>query len=136
MEDDTSISNNSNVVKGPWTRAKVISPQETDRLTDDMAFIDEVAEGIMIPTIHNLAENGVDIKGEEFISEIGFLNEIIKSIMYRTTGYQHPMTDLVASVMTVETENPLTTYAKFDHELVNKIVEKMFEESDEENDPT
>ena len=135
MEDDTPISNNSNVVKGPWTRAKVISPQETDKLTEDMAFIDEVAEGIMIPSIHNLAENGVDIKDGEFVSEIGFLNEIIKAIMYRTMGYQHPMSDLIASVMTVETENPLTTYAKFDHELVNKIVEKMFEEDDEENDP-
>ena len=130
MEDDTSISNNSNVVKGPWTRAKVIPQQETDRLTEDMAFIDEVAESIMIPTIHNLAENGVDIKDEEFISEIGFLNEIIKSIMYRTMGYGHPMSELVTSVMKVETENPLTTYAKFDHELVKKIVDNMFEEDD------
>ena len=130
MEDDTPIKNNSNVVKGPWTRARVVSPQETDRLTEDMAFIDEVAESIMIPTIHNLAENGVDIKDEEFISEIGFLNEIIKSIMYRTMGYSHPMSDLVTSVMKVETENPLTTYAKFDHELVKKIVDNMFEEDD------
>ena len=95
-----------------------------------MAFIDEVAESIMIPTIHNLAENGVDIKDEEFISEIGFLNEIIKSIMYRTMGYGHPMSELVTSVMKVETENPLTTYAKFDHELVKKIVDNMFEEDD------
>ena len=79
MEDDTSIANN--VVRGPWSRVKVVSPQETDQLTDDMMFIDEVAESIMIPTIHNLAENGVEIKNEEFISEIGFLNEIIKSII-------------------------------------------------------
>ena len=130
MEDDTSISNNSNVVKGPWTRARVVTPQETDRLTEDMAFIDEVAESIMIPTIHNLAENGVDIKDEEFIAEIGFLNEIIKSIMFRTMGYQHPMTDLVSSIMRVETENPLTTYAKFDHELVKKIIETVPEEDE------
>ena len=130
MEDDTPIKNNSNVVKGPWTRARVVSPQETDRLTEDMAFIDEVAESIMIPTIHNLAENGVDIKDEEFISEIGFLNEIIKSIMYRTMGYGHPMSDLVTSVMKVETENPLTTYAKFDHELVKKIIETVPEEDE------
>ena len=130
MEDDTSISDNSNVIRGPWTRASVVTPQETDRLTEDMAFIDEVAESIMIPTIHNLAENGVDIKDEEFISEIGFLNEIIKSIMYRTMGYGHPMSELVTSVMKVETENPLTTYAKFDHELVKKIIETVPEEDE------
>ena len=132
MEDDKSISNNSNVVKGPWTRARVVTPQETDQLTEDMSFIDEVAESIMIPTIHNLAENGVEIKDENanFISEVGFLNEIVKSIMFRTMGYQHPMTDLVASIMRVETENPLTTYAKFDHELVKKIIETVPEEDE------
>ncbi len=130
MEDDTSISNNSNVIRGPWTRARIVTPQETDRMTEDMNFIDEVAESIMIPTIHNLAENGVDIKEEEFLSEIGFLNELIKSIMFRIMGYQHPMSDLVSTVMKVETENPLTTYSKFDHDIVKKIVDRMFEEDD------
>ena len=64
MEDDTPIKP-SNVIKGPWKRVKVVSKSETDKVTEDMVFIDEVAETIMIPTIHNLAENGVDIKDEE-----------------------------------------------------------------------
>ena len=127
MEDDTPIKP-SNVIKGPWKRVKVVSKSETDKVTEDMVFIDEVAETIMIPTIHNLAENGVDIKDEEFLSEIGFLNELIKSIMYRVMGYQPPMTDLVGSVMKLETENPLQTYSKFDHDLVTKVIDKMFEE--------
>ena len=128
MDDDQGQSDN--VIKGPWKRAKVVTPQETDRLTEDMNFIDEVAESIMIPTIHNLAENGVDIKEEDFLSEVGFLNELIKSIMFRIMGYQHPMSDLVSTVMKVETENPLTTYSKFDHDIVKKIVDRMFEEDD------
>ena len=129
MEDDTP-SGISNVVKGPWKRAKVIPQSETDRVTEDMALIDEIAESIMIPTIHNLSENGVDIKDEEFLSEIGFLNELIKSIMYRVMGYQHPMSDLVSSVMKLETENPLQTYSKFDHDLVTKVIDRMFEEEE------
>ena len=48
--------------------------------------------------------------------------------MYRVMGYQHPMTDLVGSVMKLETENPLQTYSKFDHDLVTKVIDKMFEE--------
>tara|TARA_Y100000015_G_C2348246_1_gene69323 strand:- start:215 stop:607 length:393 start_codon:yes stop_codon:yes gene_type:complete len=128
MDDDEGQSDN--VIKGPWKRAKVVSPQETDRITEDMNFIDEVAESIMIPTIHNLAENGVDIKEEDFLSEVGFLNELIKSIMFRIMGYQHPMSDLVSTVMKVETENPLTTYSKFDHDIVKKVVDRMFEEDD------
>ena len=129
MDDETPIKS-SNVIKGPWKRAKIISKTETDRVTEDMVFIDEIAEAIMIPTIHNLAENGVDIKDEEFLSEIGFLNELIKSIMYRVMGYQHPMSDLVASVMKLETENPLQTYSKFDHDLVTKVIDRMFEEEE------
>ena len=129
MEDDTPIKP-SNVVKGPWKRVKVVSKSETDRVTEDMAFIDEIAEAIMIPTIHSLAENGVDIKDEEFLSEIGFLNELVKSIMYRVMGYQHPMSDLVSSVMKLETENPLQTYSKFDHDLVTKVIDRMFEEEE------
>ena len=129
MDDEKPIKS-SNVIRGPWKRAKIISKTETDRVTEDMVFIDEIAEAIMIPTIHNLAENGVDIKDEEFLSEIGFLNELIKSIMYRVMGYQHPMSDLVSSVMKLETENPLQTYSKFDHDLVTKVIDRMFEEEE------
>ena len=129
MEDDTPIKP-SNVVKGPWKRVKVVSKSETDRVTEDMALIDEIAESIMIPTIHNLSENGVDIKDEEFLSEIGFLNEVIKSIMHRSLGYTHTMSDLISTVMKLETENPLQTYAKFDYDLVTKVVDRMFEEEE------
>ena len=129
MEDDTPIKP-SNVVKGPWKRVKVISKSETDRVTEDMARLYEIAESIMIPTIHNLSENGVDIKDEEFLSEIGFLNEVIKSIMHRSLGYTHPMSDLISTVMKLETENPLQTYAKFDYDLVTKVVDRMFEEEE------
>ena len=129
MEDDTSSVNN--VVRGPWSRVKVVSPQETDQLTDDMMFIDEVAESIMIPTIHNLAENGVEIKNEEFISEIGFLNEIIKSIMCRSMGYDHIMTDLISSIMKVKTVGTETSFAaKFDYDVLDKLVKKILEEDD------
>ena len=95
-----------------------------------MALIDEIAESIIVPVIHNLAENGVDIKDEEFISEVGFLNEVVKSIMHRSLGYSHTMSDLIGSVMKLETENPLQTYAKFDSDLVTKVIDGMFEEEE------
>tara|TARA_B110000046_G_scaffold9190_1_gene9275 strand:+ start:1472 stop:1768 length:297 start_codon:yes stop_codon:yes gene_type:complete len=96
-----------------------------------MMFIDEVAESIMIPTIHNLAENGVEIKNEEFISEIGFLNEIIKSIMCRSMGYDHIMTDLISSIMKVKTVGTETSFAaKFDYDVLDKLMKKILEEDD------
>jgi hypothetical protein len=132
VEDDTSsgVSN----VKGPWSRAKIIDPNETDRVTEDMVFIDDVSESIMIPAIHNLAENGVDIKDGDFIAEIGFLNEVIKSIMYRSLNYQHPIHQLIDSMMKVETENPLQTYAKFDYEMLGKVIQTTYNEKDDSGD--
>tara|TARA_Y100001937_G_C7123794_1_gene333896 strand:- start:2128 stop:2523 length:396 start_codon:yes stop_codon:yes gene_type:complete len=129
MEDDTSST--SNVIKGPWKRVKVVSPEETDRLTEDMNFIDEVAESIMIPTIHNLSENGVDIKDKKFISEIGFLNEIIKSIMCRSMGYKHAVSILISKIMDVQTIGTTQSFtARFDHDAVDELVKKMLEEND------
>ena len=30
----------------------------------------------------------------------------------------------------LETENPLQTYSKFDHDLVTKVIDRMFEEEE------
>ena len=48
--------------------------------------------------------------------------------MHRSLGYSHTMSDLIGSVMKLETENPLQTYAKFDSDLVTKVIDGMFEE--------
>ena len=47
-------------------------------------------------------------------------------VMYRS----HTMSDLIGSVMKLETENPLQTYAKFDNDLVTKVIDGMFEEEE------
>ena len=77
MEDDTPIDT-SNVVKGPWKRVKVISKSETDRVTDDMALIDEIAESI-INRNADLAENAtfrICTTYLLFIAKIQFFNPI------------------------------------------------------------
>jgi len=73
MADDTTISNDSNVVKGPWKRAKRVEPSETDIMYENIEWSEEVTESVMVPLIHNLAENGVDFKTGQFIGEIGFV---------------------------------------------------------------
>ena len=48
-----------------------INPTETQQ---DLDFADNLAEGLMIGLIHNIGENGIDIKNERFIGDIIFLN--------------------------------------------------------------
>ena len=134
MADDSTKGLKDNIIKGPWKRVKTVSMAQTQKLSEDMMFCDDVAESVMIPMIHNLAENGVDIKDGDFIAEIGFLNEVIKSIMYRALSYQHPMHQLMHFVMRVETENPLQTYAKFDYEMLGKVIQTTNNEKDDSGD--
>ena len=87
------------VLKGPWKRAKTVKKSQTEKISNDMAFAEDVAESVMIPMIHGLSENGVDIKTDKFVAEIGFINEVVKAIMYRTMNYPHPMTGLIDVTM-------------------------------------
>lgn len=130
MADDKTISNN--VVKGPWKRAKIIEPTETDKMYEDIAWSEEVTESVVVPLIHNLAENGVDIKSDKFVSEIGFINEAVKSVLFRTMGYKHHMSGLIETVMKTKTESSDDVYSSFDHDLVKQIVEMSDEDLGDE----
>jgi len=134
MADDKTISNDSNVVKGPWKRAKRVEPSATDKMYEDIEWSEEVTESVMVPLIHNLAENGVDFKTGSFIGEIGFVNETIKSILYRTMGYKHDMTALVEMTMKTNPIGEDPWPPTFNHELVSEIVSKN--NNDSEDEPT
>ena len=129
MEDD---SIKGIVVKGPWKRAKSVKKSQTEKISNDMAFAEDVAESVMIPMIHGLGENGVDIKSDKFVAEIGFINEVVKAIVYRTMNYPHPMTELINSLMSTKTESVEDVYAKFDHDALEKMVEVLTKDKNDE----
>ena len=60
-----------------------------------MNSIDKVAENVMVQLIHTLAENGVDISSKEFIRHVGFIDECVKSTLFQSMGYDHPLGELV-----------------------------------------
>lgn len=127
MEDDSTKGLKDNIIKGPWKRVKTVSMAQTQKLSEDMMFCDEVAETVMIPMIHNLAENGLGIKSDEFVQEVGFLNEVIKSMMFRHLGYYHPMQTLIQTMMSTKVESVEDTYATFDHKLLKEMTDKLKE---------
>ena len=133
MADDNS---KGNVIKGPWKRSKKVSTSQTEKVTQDMVFIDDVAENVMIPLIHGLAENGIVIKEDDFCREIGFLNEVVRTILFRHLGYKHEMKDLIKSVMRLRTEKTEDVYASFDAETVDKLIQfiKIQNEIEKEKD--
>ena len=134
MADDSSKGLKDNIIKGPWKRVKSVSMAQTQKLSQDMMFCDEVAESVMIPMIHNLAENGIDIKTDELVQEVGFMNEVIKSIMYRHLGYHHPMQILIQTMMSTKKATVEDVYATFDHELLKEMTKKLEDVTKEPKD--
>ena len=121
------------VLKGPWKRAKTVKKSQTEKISNDMAFAEDVAESVMIPMIHGLGENGVDIKSDNFVAEIGFINEVVKAIMYRTMNYPHPMTRLIDVTMSTKKESVEDVYSKFDYEKIEEMLGSL-EKDDGEDD--
>ena len=120
MEDDSTKELN-NVIKGPWRTTKTITKAKTEKIAIDMLFVEDMAESVMIPMIHSFSENGLDIKKDEFVQEVGFMNEVVKSLVFRHLGYKHPMQDMIKTIMTIKTETAEDVYAAFDGELVEQI---------------
>ena len=136
MEDDSSEGVVDNVVKGPWKSPKLKKVSiETKKLAEDMMFIEDVAESVMIPLTHSLSENGVDIQKDELVAEVGFMNEVVKSMLFRHLGYGHPMTTLIGYTMNVMQEETRDTYAKFDMDTLDKILDDVLKEEEDEPDP-
>ena len=131
MANDSTKGVN-NVIKGPWSKAKIITKSQTDKIADDMVFVDDVAESVMIPMIHGLSENGLDIKSDKFVAEIGFINEVVRSIIFRHMKYPHPMTPLIDTVMSTKKESIEDVYSKFDYEKIDEMLDNLNKDDKED----
>ena len=61
------------------------------KLHTDIKVADHLTEGLVVNMIHNMNANDVDTEDPEFIKDIGFLIELVKSIIYRDMRIKHPI---------------------------------------------
>ena len=95
---------------GPWDNSSMIAPElseeelkerDTKRMKEDFQSIEVLTEGLVVQMIHTLKEQDFDISSTDFIRDVAFLNECIKSMLHREYGYEHPMTDLISKLFEV-----------------------------------
>ena len=102
-------------------------------ITEEMAMVDALAENVMIQLIHTLKENDVDINSKAFIRDIGFINESLKSLLFRELGYDHPLSELVKHlILPVKSKNQSGIYTKFRADTVVEILDYLEGIEDEE----
>ena len=98
------------VIIGPWENSSLAAPElseeehkerEVKRMKEDFQSIEVLTEGLVVQMIHTLKEQDFDISSTDFIRDVAFLNECIKSMLHREYGYEHPMTDLISKLFEV-----------------------------------
>ena len=126
------MKDGSNIIQGPWESSEK-DTEVKKKIEDDMNFIEELTEKIMVQLIHTMSENQIDIKNKDFSREIGFLNESVKSMLYREFGYPHPVTRMIQTVASIITDKEKgVRYTNFDTQKMVEILTMMTDEWDDE----
>ena len=98
------------------------------QLNEDVAFADNLTEGLIVQIVHILNENGIQVSNKEFISDLAFIIESLKSSIYRDLDITHDMQELMDEFMITKfddkTKKMKTT---FDMELIPKFIKKVKE---------
>ena len=133
----------SNVIIGPWADSSdtnnvtpINSKNKKTRdqlIAEEMEIIDSLSEKLMIQLIQSLKDNEVNISTSDFIRDIGFLNEALKSLLFRELGYNHPLSDLIPYIIVpTRTKDKKDVYTKFRGDIVVDILEYLEGDIDEE----
>ena len=98
MGDDKSQW--STVIIGPWESKKTPKGKTRDQvIQEEMDAIDDLSQTAMVSMIQILKENDVKIMSKDFIRDVGFMNEVLKSLLFRELGYYHPLSDLIPYII-------------------------------------
>ena len=131
----------SNVIIGPWESSEKLQNSKPlkggktrdEIVQEEMDIIDGLSESIMVNLIHTLKENDVKIMSKDFIRDVGFMNEVLKSLLFRELGYKHPLSDLIPYIIVpTKTKDKKDVYTKFRGDLVIDLVEYLEGDYEEE----
>lgn len=101
------------------------------KLHTDIKVADHLTEGLVVNMIHNMNANDVDTENPEFIKDVGFLIELVKSIIYRDMGIKHPMQQMVDIFVNSAYDEEQGLYTEFDYGSMEQVVEDLKGEMEE-----
>ena len=102
------------------------------KLHTDLKLAEHLTEGLIVNMIPNMGENDVDVDNPEFIKDIGFLIEVVKSIIYRDMGIKHPMQQMVELFVNSDYDDTQGLYTEFDMGTMQEVVKDLLGEDEKE----
>ena len=136
-ENEKPASNN--ILQGPWRTKKVKIPENTIFDTQqEMAFIEELAESVIVQMVYTLGDNGVNVGTKDFFQNIAFLVESLKCTLYEEKGWFHPLTPIIKNISEVSVEDSdsdeETITLRFNIDKLTALAKKMNLDNDETDD--
>ena len=138
-ENEKPASNN--ILQGPWKTKKVKIPENSIFDTQqEMAFIEELAESVIVQMVYTLGDNGVNVGTKDFFQNIAFIVESLKCTLYEEKGWFHPLTPIIKNISEVSVEDSdsdeETITLRFNIDKLTALAKKMNLDNDEtDNDP-
>ena len=135
-ENEKPASNN--ILQGPWRTKKVKIPENSVFDTQqEMAFIEELAESVIVQMVYTLGDNGVNVGTKDFFQNIAFIVESLKSTLYEEKGWFHPLTPIIKNISEVSVEDSdshETITLRLNIDKLTALVKKMKLDNDETDD--
>ena len=93
------------------------------QLNEDVAFADNLTEGLIVQIVHILNENGIQVSDKKFISDLAFIIESLKSSIYRDLDITHDMQELMDEFMITKFDDKTKKMnTTFDLDLIPKFL--------------
>ena len=96
-------------------------------------FADDLTESCLVQMIHTMGENGVEIGGQEFVRDIGFVIEAVKGTIYRDMGLAHPINRVMEMLTKINVDDKSSMNSQVDMDLLEKV---QLVELDTDEEPT
>ena len=92
------------------------------RINEDMGFADQLTEAIIVQMVHVLSDNDIKVNDTQFVKDLSFVIESIKSAVYRDLNLKHEIQPLVDKFMVQEKDEKGQTNTIFKMELIQKFL--------------
>ena len=135
-ENEKPASNN--ILQGPWRTKKVkIQENSVFDTQQEIAFIEELSESVIVQMVYTLGDNGVNVGTKDFFQNIAFLVESLKCTLYEEKGWFHPLTPIIKNISEVTVEDSdthETITLRLNVDKLTTLAKKMKLDNDETDD--
>lgn len=119
----TKKNNVINFPKKYTGKRKVKLPnKDVIKINEDMGFADQLTEAIIVQMVHVLSDNDIKVSDAQFVKDLSFVIESIKSAVYRDLNLNHEIQPLVDKFMVQEKDEKGQTNTIFKMELIQKFL--------------